>query len=107
MEPNNNSVGEKNQKRRNMPSVKQFEYAEIIVEFSENSRKEEKSSTEFMTYLLSLLSEKLKDQIYDKYYNNYENYYRPYVMCDWCFHYTNIYAKTVKKRKISKRFKKT
>ena len=106
MEPNNNSGGEKNQKRRNMPSVKQFEYAEIIVEFSENSRKEEKSSTEFMTYLLSLLSEKLKDQIYDKYYNNYENYYRPYVMCDWCFHYTNIYAKTVKKRKISKRFKK-
>ena len=102
---NRNCGGQKKQRRRSMPAVKQFEYAEIILEFSEG--KKEKSSTEFMTYLLSLLSEKLKDQIYDKYYNEYENYYRPYVMCDWNFIYTDIYAKTVKKRKISKLTKKS
>ena len=103
---NNNDGGEMKLKRRNMPTVKQFEYAEIVVEFSENYRKEEKSSSEFMTYLLSLLSEKLKEQIYEKYYNDYQNFYRPYVMRDRNFIYTNIYAKTVKKRKISKRFQK-
>ena len=102
----NNCGGQEKQKRRNMPAVKQFEYAEIIVEFVEKKGREEEPRKEFMTYLLSLLSEKLKEEIFDKYYDKYENHYRPYVMCDRNFIYSNIYAKTVKKRKISKRFKK-
>ena len=58
---NNNCGGQEKQKRRNMPAVKQFEYAEIIAETG--VPEEEKSDSELKTFLLSLLSYDLEQQI--------------------------------------------
>ena len=55
------SLAQENKEETKMSSLKQFEYAEIIVETG--VPEEEKSDSELKTFLLSLLSYDLEQQI--------------------------------------------
>ena len=85
---------EHTKKKRKVPTVKQFVYTEIVIETG--TAEEERSSLELKNFLLDLLSEHLKRQIIHKL--NWSSSYDYWIGLEQkkC----NVYAKTVRKRKI-------